>query len=133
MEYAHLLNASGNARDAIAQYRLALQKGREGKYSTFQPELASWGLGVALRGQHEFVAAASAFDLVGTGNGVDPVLIDRANVSAGEMYDTLRQRDLAVARYRKVIEAGREGEYLSAAHKHLRHPYQFTEQPTSAR
>jgi tetratricopeptide (TPR) repeat protein len=127
VEYAHLLNAAGRGREAIAQYRLALKKGREGKYSIFQPELAAWGLGVSLRGQHEFEQAASAFDLVTTCTGADPALIERANVAAGEMYDTLGKREQAIARYRKAITADRDGEYLSAARKHLRHPYQFSE------
>ncbi len=38
----------------------------------------------------------------------------------------LGRREQAIARYRKVIAAGRDGEYLSAARKYLRHPYTFT-------
>ncbi len=127
IEYAHLLNAAGHGSEAIAQYRLVLEKGREGKYSTFQPELAAWGLGIALRGQHEFEQAAGAFDLVTSCGDADPALIDRANVAAGEMYDTLGRRAQAIARYRKALSTGHEGEYLAAARKHLRHPYQFSE------
>jgi tetratricopeptide (TPR) repeat protein len=127
VEYAHLLNAAGHGREAITQYRLALEKGHEGKYSTFQPELAAWGLGVSLSGQHEFEQAASAFDLVTTCRDVDPSLIDRANVAAGEMYDILGRRQEAVAHYRKAVASGHDGEYLSAARKHLRHPYRFNE------
>lgn len=123
IEYAHLLNAAGQGREAIEQYRLALERGREGRYSTFQPELAAWGLGVSLRGQREFEQAASAFDLVAACSDADPALIDRASVAAGEMYDALGRRDQAIAHYRKAIAAGRDGEYLSAARKHLRHPY----------
>jgi tetratricopeptide (TPR) repeat protein len=125
VEYAHLLNAAGHGREAIAQYRLALENGREGKFSTFQPELAAWGLGVSLRGQHEFEQAASAFDLVTTCNDVEPSLIDRATVASGEMNDTLGRRDQAIARYRRAIAAGRDGESISAARKHLHHPYRF--------
>jgi tetratricopeptide (TPR) repeat protein len=127
IEYAHLLNAAGHGHEAIVQYRLTLEKGREGKYSTFQPELAAWGLGVSLRGQREFEQAASAFDSIATCSDADPALIDRASIAAGEMYDTLGKRELAIARYRKALAAGRDGEYLSAARKHLRHPYQFSE------
>jgi tetratricopeptide (TPR) repeat protein len=132
-EYAHLLSAAGHGREAIAQYNLVLQKGREGKYSTFQPELAAWGLGIALRGQHEFAKAASAFDLVTTVSSADPTLIDRAYIAAGEMYDTLGQRDQAIARYRRALASGRDTDYLSAARKHLRHPYHFSEPPASDR
>jgi tetratricopeptide (TPR) repeat protein len=130
VEYAHLLNAAGHGREAIAQYRLVLEKGRAGKYSTFQPEVAAWGLAVSLRGQREFAQAATAFDLVAASGDVEPSLIDRADVAAGEMYDVEGHREQAVARYRRVIAAGHDGESLSAAHKHLRHPYQAND-PTA--
>jgi tetratricopeptide (TPR) repeat protein len=128
VEYAHLLNAAGHGPQAIAQYREVLEEGREGKFSAFQPETAAWGLGISLRGQHEFEQAAAAFDLVTTIHGADPLLIDRATVAAGEMYDTLGRRDEAVERYRRVIAGGRDSDYASAARKHLRHPYQFVEE-----
>jgi tetratricopeptide (TPR) repeat protein len=128
VEHAHLLNAVGHGREAIAEYQQLLERGRQGKYSGFQPETAAWGLGVSMRGQHEFEQAAAAFDQVTTVSDADPVLIDRATVAAGEMYDTLGRRDEAVARYRRVIAAGRDGDYAAAAHKHLRHPYHFVEE-----
>ena len=133
IEYAHLLNAAGHGPDAIAHYRLALQKGREGKYSTFQPELAAWGLGISLRGQRQFEQAAGAFDLVTICKDVEPSLMLRAYVAAGEMYDILGRREQAVARYRSVIAAGHDGEYTAAARKHLRHPYRLSEEPASPR
>ena len=106
VEHAHLLNAAGHGPEAIAEYRQVLERGREGKYSGFQPETAAWGLGVSLRGQREFDQAAQAFDQVTTVKDADPLLIDRATVAAGEMYDTLGRRDEAVARYRRVIATG---------------------------
>ncbi len=125
VEYAHLLNAAGHGRDAIAQYRLVLEKGREGKYSTYQPEIAAWGLGVSLRGQHEFEQAAGAFDLVATCRDVEPSLLDRAYVAAGEMYDAIGQREQALARYRKAIASGRDGDPIIAARRHTRRAYHF--------
>lgn len=127
IEYAHLLNSAGRGREAIAQYRLALARGREGKYSTFHPGLAAWGLGVSLRGQREFEEAASAFDLVTNCRDAEPALQDRANLAAGEMYDTLGKREQAMAHYRKAIEGGHDDEYVSAARKHLHHPYRFND------
>jgi tetratricopeptide (TPR) repeat protein len=131
IEYAHLLNAAGHGREAIAQYSLALEKGREGKYSTFQPEMAAWGLAIALRGQREFEQAADAFDLVATIGGIEPSLLDRANVSAGEMYDALCRREQALERYGRVISAGRDGDYAAAARKRIRHAYQPNDTPAS--
>jgi tetratricopeptide (TPR) repeat protein len=127
VEYAHLLNAAGHGREAIAQYRLVLEKGREGKFSTFQPEIAAWGFGVSLRGQREFQQAAAAFDMVTNSRDVDPFLLDRALVASGEMYDTMGQRDKAVARYRHAIAGQRAGDAIVMARKHLRHPYHFAE------
>ncbi len=125
VEHAHLLNAAGHGREAIEQYRLILRRGREGKYSTFQPELAAWGLGVSARGQHEFEQAASAFDLVTTCKEADPLLVDRAYVAAGEMYDILGRRQQALAQYRKAIGSGHDDDSMAAARKRLRHPYRL--------
>jgi len=129
VEHAHLLNAAGHGREAIAEYQQVLEKGREGKYSGFQPETAAWGLGVSLRGQRDFDQAAAAFDQVAKVSDADPLLIDRATVAAGEMYDTLGRRDEAVTRYRQVIASGRDNDYAAAARKHLHHPYHFVEEP----
>jgi len=131
LEYAHLLNAAGHGREAISQYRLALEKGRQGKFSNFQPELAAWGLGVSLRGQHEFGDAAEAFDQVANEAGADRALVERATVAAGEMYDTLDLRAEAVERYRRVLADGRNNESAAAARKHLRRPYRFREERAS--
>jgi tetratricopeptide (TPR) repeat protein len=127
VEYAHLLNAAGHGREAIAQYRTVLQNGREGKYTFFHLETAAWGLGVSLRGQHEFAQAAEAFDQVATVKDADPLLVQRALVSSGEMYDTVGQRDLAVARYRQALAVSGEGDAADAARHHLRRAWHFSE------
>lgn len=127
VEYAHLLNAAGHGRQAIAQYRIVLENGRAGKYSTFQPEVAAWGLGISLRGQHEFQQAAEAFNLATTCKDVEPTLLDRALVASGEMYDTIGRRSDAVARYKRVTAAGRDGDAATMARRHLRRPYHFSQ------
>ena len=127
VEYAHLLNAAGHGREAIAEYRAIIERGRAGKFSIYHPEMAAWGLGVSLRGQREYQQAAEAFGQVSACRDVDPALSDRALVAAGEMYDALGRRDLAVADYRRAMSGGRDGDAVSAARRHLRHPYQFSE------
>jgi len=127
IEYAHLLNAAGYGPQAIAQYRRVLKTGREGNYSWFHPEMAAWGLGISLRGQRQFQQAAEAFDLVGTVKEADPVLVVRATLAAGEMYDTLGQRENAIERYHYVIDHAANDERARRAHKYLRHPYQYVE------
>jgi hypothetical protein len=49
------------------------------------------------------------------------------------MYDILGRREQAIARYRRAIASGRDGEYISAARKHLRHPYRLNEEHASLR
>jgi tetratricopeptide (TPR) repeat protein len=127
VEYAHLLNAAGHGHEAIAQYRIVLENGREGKYTFFHLETAAWGLGVSLRGQREFAQAAEAFDQVATVKNADPMLVQRALVDGGEMYDTLGQRGAAVERYRRVLAIRGEGEAADAARHHLRRAWHFSE------
>jgi tetratricopeptide (TPR) repeat protein len=127
VEYAHLLNAAGHGQEAVAEYQAVIERGRAGKYSIFRPEMAAWGWGISLRGQREFMQAAQAFDQVSTCRDIEPSLLDRALVAAGEMYDTMGRRDLAVARYRRAIGGGRDGDAITVARRHLRHPYRFSE------
>lgn len=127
VEYAHLLNAAGQGREAVAAYQQVLDKGRAGQYSCFQTEMAAWGLGNSLRGQHDFARAAAAFDLVASVKDAEPQLIDRAHVAAGEMYDTIGRRADAEARYRAVLATGHDNEYASLARKRLKHPYHFSD------
>jgi len=127
VEYAHLLNAAGHGREAIAQYRGVLEKGREGKFTFFHLETAAWGLGVSLRGQREFAQAAEAFDQVATVKGADPALVQRALVASGEMHDTLGQRAAAIERYRKALAINSEGDVAEAARHHLHRPWHFSE------
>jgi tetratricopeptide (TPR) repeat protein len=127
VEYAHLLNAAGHGREAIAAYSEVLRKGRAGGYSVFQAEVAAWGLGVSLRGQREFAKAAEAFAVVTKEADIDPALLDRAHLAAAEMLDLTGHRAEAVAHYRAVLSGGRDGEYANAARKYLKRPYQADE------
>jgi tetratricopeptide (TPR) repeat protein len=127
VEYAHLLNAAGHGREAVDHYQQALDKGRAGQYSVFVPEMAAWGLGVSLRGQHEFARAADAFAQVAAVRDVDGVLRDRAHVASGEMYDTVGHREQALAQYRAVVSGGHDEDYITLARKYLKHPYRFSD------
>jgi tetratricopeptide (TPR) repeat protein len=132
-EFGHLLNAAGRGHEAIEQYHRVLDTGRAGKYSSFQPELTSWGLAISLRGQHEFATAAQAFDDVAAVKEANPVLVARATLCAGQMYDTLGQRDKAVAHYRRLLASAMDdesGDTAAAARRALKHPYLFHDLPS---
>jgi hypothetical protein len=123
LEYANLLNAAGRGPEAIAAYRNLLDEARSGAYQDPRLEQVSWGLGEALRGQQDFAGAVAAYEAVGSFSRVQPELLDRANLAAGEMYDILQQRDLAIRKYQQVVAAAGETPRASLARKYLKQPY----------
>jgi tetratricopeptide (TPR) repeat protein len=123
LEYANLLNAAGHGPEAIAAYRKLLEAGKNGVYQDPRLDQASWGLGEALRGQQDFSGAAAAFETVGAYPRVQPELLDRANLAAGQMYDILQRRDLAVKKYEQVIATAGESPRANLARKYLKQPY----------
>ena len=86
-------------------------------------EQVSWGLGEALRGQRDFAGAAAAYDSVGSFSHVEPELLDRANLAAGEMYDLLQERALAIKKYQQVVTTAGESPHAGLARKYLKQPY----------
>ena len=105
---------------AITAYRKLLDKG--GKSTTyFEPRLeqAAWGLGEALRGQREYPDAAAAYESVQGFRNVDPDLRERATLAAGEVYDLMSRRDLAIQRYQQVISADSRSWRADLARKYL--------------
>ena len=120
-EYGDLLNASGHGREAIAQYQSILANIKKNFYPLPEPEHAAYGLGLSARGQREFQLAAESFDLAANTPGAESTMIDRANLSAGQMYDVLQKRDMAMKRYQAATLTN--GESADQARKYLRQPY----------
>jgi Tetratricopeptide repeat len=124
LEYANLLNAAGKGPDAIAAYRKLLTAGqKDGMY--FEPKLeqAEWGLGEALRGQNDYPEAAQAYESVNGFKNADPELRERAMLAAGQIYDLMSKRDLAVERYQQVIATNGNSWRADLARKYLKQPY----------
>jgi len=123
LEEAHILNDAGRGPEAIAAYRRVLAAGRQGHY--FQPhlEMAAFGLGEALRGQGDFAGAAEAYESVRESPSADSDRVATANLAAGEMYDLLHQRELAVKKYQAVIIANASSPSAETARRHLKEPY----------
>ena len=103
LEEGNLLRALGRNREAEDQYRRVWQNGREGKYSNLHYEIAALGLGDLLRSERNYLAAATAYELVADIQAPDPELLQKANLNAGEMYDQLQKRDLAMKKYQAVV------------------------------
>jgi tetratricopeptide (TPR) repeat protein len=123
LEEANLLRSSGHGEEAAAAYRTVLQKGREGKYGSLHYEVAAWGLGELLRSQKDYSGAASAFEQVAQVSDPDPETLQKANLAAGEMYDLLQKRDLAMKKYEAVLAENGSTPPAEAARKHIREAY----------
>ena len=123
LEEANLLRASGKNGEAEEQYRRVWQNGREGKYGSLHYEIAALGLGDLLRSQKKYQAAAAAFELVSEVAGGDPELLQKANLGAGEMYDQLQKRDLAVKKYVAVVATNSGNAEAEKARKRIKDAY----------
>jgi hypothetical protein len=122
-EIANLQRASGDLPAAEATYRKVWQNGREGKYGNMHYELAAWGLGELLRSKKDLPAAAAAYELVNQAPNPDPDILQKANLAAGEMYDLMQKRDLAMKRYETVLAGNANTGPADQARHYIREAY----------
>jgi tetratricopeptide (TPR) repeat protein len=123
LEEANLLRAGGHAQESAAAYRKVWQNGREGKYGNLHYEMAAWGLGELLRSQKDYAGAAAAYELVSEAQEADPETLQKANLAAGEMYDLLQKRDLAMKKYQTVLAENGSTPRAEKAREHIREAY----------
>jgi tetratricopeptide (TPR) repeat protein len=123
IEEGNLLREKGELRQAEAIYRRAWQDGRSGKYSGLNYEISAVALGDLLRGEKNYSEAATTYDLVNEIVKPDPEIAQKAAVSAGEMYDLLHQRDMAVKRYQAAVAVDSSSAFADTARKRIKEPY----------
>lgn len=123
MEEGNLLNAKGQPEAAAAIYRRVWQDGRNGRYAGLHYEIAATTLGDLLRGQKNYSAAAAAYDQVGEIQKPDPAIQQKAALSAGEMYDLLQERELALKKYAAVVGVNAHSPQADVARKRIKEPY----------
>ena len=123
LEEANLLRSGGHAQEAAAGYRKVWQNGREGRYGTLHYEIAAWGWGELLRSQKDYSGAAAAYELVGQSPDPDPETLQKANLAAGEMYDLLQRRDLAMKKYQTVLAENGSTLLAERAREHIKDAY----------
>ncbi len=122
-EVANLDRAAGRLDEAEAVYRKVWQNGREGKYDKLHYEMAAWGLGELLRSKHDLAGAATAYELVNDAPNPDPDILQKANLAAGEMYDLLQNRDLAMKRYETVLAGNANTGPADQARRYIKEAY----------
>jgi len=123
LEEGNLLRASGRNQEAAAVYRRVWQAGREGHYPDLHYEIAVLSLGDLLRSQKDYSSAVAAYEQVNQVARPDPEVLQKANLGAGEMYDLLRKRELAVAKYQAVVAANANTPPAETARKRMKDAY----------
>ena len=123
MEEGNLLSAKGQGGEAAAVYRRVWQEGRNGRYAGLHYEIAATALGDLLRRQKNYSAAAAAYEQVAEIQKPDPQIMQRAALGAGEMYDLLQKRDLALKKYEAVVEVDAHSPQAEIARKRMKEPY----------
>ncbi|MFP5207105.1 MAG: hypothetical protein ACLGP3_03635 [Acidobacteriota bacterium] len=124
LEEANLRKDKGEGMVAVAAYRELLeQSAKPGYFASAKLELADFGLGDALRGQHLYGEAAASYEHAGNTPGVGPELKLRALLAAGECRDLKGERQQAIRDYRAVLETGPNSSRADTARKWLRSPY----------
>lgn len=122
-EVANLLRSAGRLEESEAAYRKVWQNGREGKYRNLHYEMAAWGLGELLRSKKDLAGAAAAYELVNEAPSPDPDILQKANLAAGEMYDLLQKRDLAMKRYQTVLAGNANTGPADQARRYIKEAY----------
>jgi len=123
LEEGNLLRALGKNREAEEQYRRVWQNGREGKYGNLHYEMAALGLGDLLRSEKNYSAAAAAYESVGDLQSPDPELLQKGNLYAGEMYDQMQKRDLAMKKYEAVVATNSGNGEAERARRRMKDAY----------
>jgi len=123
LEEGNLLRVLGRNQESAAAYRKVLQTGREGKYGNLHYEMAALGLGDLLRSQKDYTNAVSAYEQVNDVAQPDPEVLQKANLAAGEMYDLLQKRDLALKKYQAVVTVNGGSRQAETARKLIKDPY----------
>jgi hypothetical protein len=123
LEEANLFRTAGDNSDAEAIYRKVWQTGQEGKYGNLHYEMSAYGLGELLRSEKDYAGAASAFEMVSQVAEPDPEVLQKADLAAGEMYDLLQKRDLAVKKYQTVVAQNASTPPAEQAKRHMKDAY----------
>ncbi len=123
LEDGNLLRAKGQSEQAEAVYRRVWQDGRNGKYAGLSYEISAVALGDLLRSRKNYAGAAAAYEQVGEIQKPDPEAAQKAALGAGEMYDLLKNRDLALKKYQAAIAFDSSSHLAETARKWIKVPY----------
>ncbi len=124
LEVANLLKDEGHGLEAIAAYKQVIDDAHKPDYFTNpRLELAWFGLADTQRGYNQIKDAAYGYAQAAQQPDSSDWLRKRAELSAGQMYDLLNQRQDALHMYQQVLQPGGDQTQADAAHKYIQTPY----------
>jgi hypothetical protein len=123
LEEGNLLRAEGNDQEAATVYRRVWQAGRDGHYDGLHYEIAALSLGDVLRSEKDYAGAVTAYEQASEVLLPDPEILQKADLAAGEMYDLLGKRDLAMKKYQAVVAVDNSTTQAQDASRYLKEPY----------
>ena len=123
IEEGNLLRALGRAQEAESAYRKIFDDGRRGRFPNLHYEIAAVALGDLLRSQKDRAGAAAAYERVNEVTSPEPEALQKANLGAGEMYDLMQQRELALKKYQAVVDVKGRDSLAETARRHMKDAY----------
>ena len=86
-------------------------------------EIAALSLGDLLRGQKNYADAVAAYEQVNEVAQPDPEMFQKSNLAAGQMYDLMEKRELAVKKYQAVVATDATTPFAESANRYLKDAY----------
>lgn len=124
LEEANLTKDKGDGPAAIASYQRVLEDAHKpGYFVDARLQLAYFGLADTQRGQNLIAEAAQNYLNAAAQPNCTDWLRKRAQLSAGQMFDLLHQRDKAIEQYNKASAGGGDQSQADTARKYLKTPY----------
>lgn len=123
LSVADLLKSDGKPSEAIEAYRHLIELGKKGWFPTENSGMAAMELGTLLRSRHDWRGAAEAYDMVGTLPNPKADLTAHAQLAAGQMYDLMGERPLAVKKYTEAADGAGSSTLGDEARRYLKRPY----------
>jgi tetratricopeptide (TPR) repeat protein len=124
LEEANLTKDAGNGPGAIDVYKAVLADARKpGYFIDPRLQMAWFGLADTERGQNEIQSAAQHYLEAADQPHCSEWLRRRAQLNAGEMFDLLKNRPVAVRNYELAAAGGGDQSQADAARKYLKSPY----------
>lgn len=124
LEEANLSKDAGEGMKAVDLYRqLVSEAQRPGYFASSHLELAYFGLGESLRGQHLYPEAVQAYEKAAVQPLTSPELKRRCLLAAGEVLDLMHQHDKARQHYQAVIDGGSSSSQADLARKYMGNAY----------